>query len=94
MTSEEIHILFEKAFDDAYKIPQDTVPQDVQLVLYGLYKQSTSGSSTYSYNQNPQDLRNAFKLNAWMQVQELSEDDAKLEYIKIINELKKERNIK
>ena len=40
MTREELEILFDEAFSNAQLIPQDTVPQDLQLVLYGLYKQS------------------------------------------------------
>jgi diazepam-binding inhibitor (GABA receptor modulator, acyl-CoA-binding protein) len=43
--------------------------------------------------QNPQDIINAFKLNAWMQVKHLSIDDAKQQYIAIINQLMKERNL-
>jgi acyl-CoA-binding protein len=31
-------------------------------------------------------LRNAFKLNAWMQISHLSKDDAKIEYIKLVEE--------
>ena len=45
------------------------------------------------YFQNPQDIRNAFKLNAWMQVKHLSIEEAMEKYIEIINNLMKERNI-
>lgn len=93
MSEKDLDILFEEAFDNAQLIPQESVPQDMQLVLYGLYKQATSGKTT-NFMQNPQDLRNAFKLNAWMQVKHLSIEDAKQKYIDIINELMKERNIK
>lgn len=93
MTKEELELLFDEAFKNAQLIPQDTVPQDLQLVLYGLYKQATSGNTTKVYFQNTQDIRNAFKLNAWMQVKHLSIEEAMEQYIEIINNLMKERNI-
>ncbi|EDO27451.1 predicted protein, partial [Nematostella vectensis] len=86
MSSKSIDILFDEAFENANIIPQDSVPQDTQLVLYGLYKQATSGS-TNLYFQNTQDIRNAFKLNAWMQVKNLTINEAKQQYIDIINQL-------
>lgn len=93
MNREELEILFDEAFNNAQLIPQDTVPQDLQLVLYGLYKQATSGNTRNMYSQNTQDIRNAFKLNAWMQVKHLSIEEAMTQYIEIINNLMKERNI-
>ena len=90
----DIDTLFDEAFANAQLVPQDSVPQDLQLVLYGLYKQATSESNNQLYFQNPQDLRNAFKFNAWMQVKHLSADEAKSQYIDIINKLMLERNIK
>ncbi|KIX20019.1 hypothetical protein SY27_16005 [Flavobacterium sp. 316] len=92
MSNKNLDILFDEAFENANKIPQESVPQDTQLVLYGLYKQATSGI-TNIYFQNPQDLINAFKLNAWMQVKHLSISEAKQQYIDIINQLMKERNL-
>ena len=92
MSEKELDILFDEAFENAQLIPQDSVPQNMQLVLYGLYKQATSGT-TSQHLQNPQDLINAFKLNAWMQVKHLSIEDAKQQYIDIINQLMKERNL-
>jgi len=61
--------------------------------LYGLYKHATSERTNQSHYQNPQDLINAFKLNAWMQVKHLTVDEAKVKYIEIINTLLKERNL-
>jgi diazepam-binding inhibitor (GABA receptor modulating acyl-CoA-binding protein) len=90
----DLNIIFEQAFAHAQLIPQESVPQDVQLILYGLYKQATSESSNSFHFQNAQDLRNAFKFNAWMQVKHLSVDAAKEQYITIINQLMEERNIK
>ena len=94
MNEKDLNILFDQAFANAQLIPQDSVPQDMQLVLYGLYKQATSQSTNQVYVQNPQDLRNAFKYNAWMQQKHVTPEDAKMHYIEIINQLLKERNIK
>ncbi|WP_322549501.1 acyl-CoA-binding protein [Flavobacterium psychraquaticum] len=94
MKEKDLNTLFDEAFSHAQLIPQESVPQDMQLVLYGLYKQATSQSTNQVYVQNPQDLRNAFKYNAWMQQKHVSPDDAKIQYIDIINQLMKERNIK
>jgi acyl-CoA-binding protein len=93
MHKEELEILFEEAFENAQLVPQETVPQNLQLILYGLYKQATSGNLKKTHDQNPQDLRNAFKLNAWMQVKHLTIEEAMEEYIDIINNLMKERNL-
>jgi acyl-CoA-binding protein len=93
MNKEELENLFEEAFENAQLVPQETVPQNLQLILYGLYKQATSGSTKKNHAQNPQDIRNAFKLNAWMQVKHLTIEEAMEEYIAIINTLMKERNI-
>ncbi len=93
MNEKDLNTLFGEAFANAQLIPQESVPQDMQLILYGLYKQATSETTTPLLFQNPQDIINAFKLNAWMQVKHLTVDEAKNEYIRIINELLKERNL-
>ena len=93
MSEKDLNTLFDEAFANAQLIPQESVPQDMQLVLYGLYKQASSESTSRIHYQNPQDLRNAFKLNAWMQVKHLTADEAKEKYIEIINDLLKERNL-
>ncbi|WP_396161355.1 acyl-CoA-binding protein [Flavobacterium sp.] len=93
MSNKDLNTLFDEAFANAQIVPQDSVPQDVQLVLYGLYKQASSESTNRIHYQNPQDLINAFKLNAWMQVKHLTADEAKEKYIEIINSLLKERNL-
>jgi acyl-CoA-binding protein len=93
MSNKDLNTLFDEAFANAQLVPQESVPQDVQLVLYGLYKQASSESTNRIHYQNPQDLINAFKLNAWMQVKHLTADEAKEKYIEIINSLLKERNL-
>lgn len=94
MNSEDLDILFDEAFENAYKIPKESVPPNVQLVLYGLYKHATSTRPSNTYGSDDStDLKNAFKMNAWMQVNNLTLDEAKEQYIKIINSLLKERNL-
>ena len=94
MKEKDLNTLFDEAFANAQLVPLDSVPQDMQLVLYGLYKQATSESTNQVYVQNPQDLKNAFKYNAWMQLKHVTVEEAKIQYIDIINKLMKERNIK
>lgn len=95
MNSEELNILFDEAFENANKIPKESVPPNIQLVLYGLYKHASSSrpSLTFEASQDSNDLKNAFKMNAWMQVNSLTIDEAKQQYIEIINSLLKERNL-
>ena len=93
MSTKDLNTLFDEAFSNAQLIPQESVPQDMQLVLYGSYKQACFESANQTHYQNPQDLINAFKLNAWMQVKHLTADEAKEKYIEIINSLLKERNL-
>ncbi|BCY29530.1 acyl-CoA-binding protein [Flavobacterium okayamense] len=99
MSEKDLDTLFDEAFENANLIPKESVPQNVQLVLYALYKHAISSrlNAFPNYYQNSddtgEDLRNAFKLNALMQVKNLSIDDAKLQYIDIINQLMKERGI-
>ncbi|OIQ39979.1 MAG: hypothetical protein BM563_03665 [Bacteroidetes bacterium MedPE-SWsnd-G1] len=73
-------------FNDAYQLASNTsekLPQDVMLQFYAYYKQATRGNN-YEQPSGNIELRNAFKLNAWFQLNHLSEDEAKLEYIKLV----------
>lgn len=99
MSEKDLDTLFDEAFENANLVPKESVPQNVQLVLYGLYKHATSGRinpffNSFEQNDTGEDLRSAFKLNALMQVKHLSVDEAKQKYIDIINQLLKERGIK
>jgi acyl-CoA-binding protein len=95
LNSEELNILFDQAFENANKIEKESVPPNMQLVLYGLYKHATSTrpSLNIEASQDANDLKNAFKMNAWMQVNHLTIDDAKEQYINLINSLLKERKL-
>ena len=85
MEEKSLDTLFQEAFEKASNMT-DALPQDVMLRIYAYYKQATSGTADESsfpgFN-----LREAFKLNAWMQVRHLSADEAKALYIETINSL-------
>lgn len=86
MTEKDLDTRFSEAVETALKMTQASLPQDVQLRLYAYYKQATFGTAKYSQSENF-DLRNAFKTNAWMQISHLSIEEAKENYIEIINSL-------
>ena len=75
-------------FNEAYQKASNTnqtLPPDVMLKLYAYYKQAVKGDQ-FSLNANYNaDLRNAFKFNAWMQLKGMSEEEAKKEYINLVN---------
>ncbi len=87
MQEKDLNILFLEAVQIANTIPQASLPQDVQLRCYAYYKQATFGSLG-SVNYSNLDVRDAFKNNAWLQISNISEDEAKQMYIDIINEIK------
>ncbi|MFD0761023.1 acyl-CoA-binding protein [Lutibacter aestuarii] len=74
-------------FKKAYKIASTTkikLPPDVMLQFYAYYKQAIKGNNYERPSGNVQ-LRNAFKLNAWIQLSHLTEDEAKIKYIQLVN---------
>ncbi|QSB25869.1 acyl-CoA-binding protein [Flavobacterium sp. CLA17] len=87
MTIKDLDTRFSEAVEIALKMTQASLPQDVQLRLYAYYKQATFGTAVYNHQSENFDLRDAFKTNAWMQISHLSVDEAKEQYIEIINSL-------
>ena len=86
MNKKDLDTRFQEAVEIASNMTQASLPQDVQLRLYAFYKQATFGTLNYNHSENF-DLRNAFKTNAWIQISHLSVDEAKEQYIEIINSL-------
>ena len=84
MNKKDLDTRFQEAVEIASQMTQESLPQDVQLRLYAFYKQATYGTLSYNHSES-YDLRNAFKTNAWIQVSHLSVDEAKEQYIEIIN---------
>jgi len=85
MIQKDLDTRFQEAFEKASNMTQ-ALPQDVMLRLYAYYKQATFGTAKYNQSENF-GLIDAFKTNAWIQISHLSSDEAKEQYIKIINSL-------
>ncbi len=81
MSSEELDILFKEAVGrvNAHKEP---FPADVLLKLYAYYKKATND---YGRPRSKKPIINAFKTNALFQAQDITEDEAKQEYINLVN---------
>ncbi|QTE23818.1 acyl-CoA-binding protein [Polaribacter cellanae] len=79
-----LDIEFSEAFDKMSQLKEALAP-DIMLKFYAYYKQANYGS-TFTFN-NELDVRNAFKANAWMQLKDMSPDQAKQEYINLANSI-------
>lgn len=76
---------FNEAFNKVSKINKD-LPPDVLLRLYAYYKQATKGDR-FSVNDAEDDIKSAFKFNAWIQLRGMDENQAKEEYIELVNSI-------
>jgi acyl-CoA-binding protein len=81
MTSDQLEIEFQDAVDrvNAHTEP---FPADTLLKLYAYYKKATNN---YERPSSRTPIINAFKTNALFQVKNISEDEAKTAYIKLVN---------
>jgi diazepam-binding inhibitor (GABA receptor modulating acyl-CoA-binding protein) len=86
-SDKNIDELFKEALHKATEITYP-LPDDIRLRLYAYYKQATK-ERINTTSSNEHELINAFKMNAWMQVSQMSIDQAKKEYIELIDELHK-----
>ena len=73
---------FNKAFEIASAMTKK-LPPDIMLQFYSYYKHATTKDSTVRPSGDDM-VRNAFKLNAYFQMANISEDDAKKEYIRLV----------
>ncbi|SCY22487.1 Acyl CoA binding protein [Nonlabens sp. Hel1_33_55] len=87
MTEEELDKEFEAAFAKASSQEQSEVPLELQLHLYAYYKRVIDESYVSNRSFETNDLRSGFKMNALIQVQQLSKNEAKQRYIEIIEDL-------
>jgi acyl-CoA-binding protein len=78
----DLDIGFREAFTEISKLKEALAP-DIMLKFYAFYKQANFGSN-FPYD-GEIDVRNGFKINAWMQLKNMSSDQAKKEYIKLAN---------
>ena len=87
MPEKDLDTLFDEAYEIASNM-KEALPQDVMLRIYAYYKQATAGEANARADEN-QNLRDAFKMNAWMQVRHLTANEAKALYIETIHSLTK-----
>ena len=88
MNQTSLDIQFKEAYQAISELSQDQFAPDVMLKIYAYYKQATYGDNNPEYIEtNEIDLRNRFKLNAWIQLRGMSVENAKKEYIKIANNI-------
>ena len=82
MTNETSQKNFEKAVALVNNCNKP-LPADFLLKIYALYKKATNDEDKPS---SKREIINAFKPNALFQIKHVSSEDAKKEYIKIVNE--------
>lgn len=73
---------FHKAFEIASAMTEK-LPPDVMLQFYSYYKHATN-KDTVVRPSGSDNVRNAFKLNAYFQMANISEEQAKKEYIGLV----------
>ena len=78
----DLDIEFKEAFKKISKLKKGVAP-DIMLLFYAYYKQANFGNK-FSFNSGL-NVRSAFKFNAWMQLNGMSAEVAKKEYIKLAN---------
>ncbi len=78
----ELDKKFEKAFKIASKMT-GKLPPDTMLQFYAYYKQATIDTPFYLPS-GDNEMKNAFKLNAWFQVNQLTPNAAKKKYIELV----------
>ncbi|WP_049792135.1 acyl-CoA-binding protein [Christiangramia forsetii] len=79
----EENLEFLKAYEMASSTDQQ-FPPDVLLHFYALYKRATEKNGFYIPPTNQGDLRSAFKINALIQVKDLSKKEAEKQYIELV----------
>ena len=75
---------FKDVFDKISKLKQALAP-DIMLKFYAFYKQAYFGNKFSSSNNV--NIINGFKFNAWMQLNGMSAEDAKKEYIQLAKQV-------
>jgi diazepam-binding inhibitor (GABA receptor modulating acyl-CoA-binding protein) len=78
----DLDIAFREAFIAISRSKQAVAPY-FMLRFYAYNKQANFGSNFPL--EGELDLRNGFKINAWMQLKDMSSDEAKKEYIELAN---------
>ena len=79
----------DRKFEKAYEITSsmnEKLPPDTMLKLYAYYKQATKGVN-YIRSAGQNEVRNGFKANALFQLKNMTEQEAKLAYITLVEEI-------
>jgi len=83
--SKKLEVEFQEAYEKATHTKL-RFPPDLMLHFYAYYKRATNDSEIYNLaNPDDEQLITAFKMNAIFQVKNLSSNEAKKEYIKLVN---------
>ena len=81
MTDQELDILFKEAVERVNE-HMEPFPADTLLKLYAYYKKATND---YSKPKSKKAIINAFKTNALFQAKDITENEAKRNYIDLVN---------
>ncbi|MFD1614910.1 acyl-CoA-binding protein [Gelatiniphilus marinus] len=81
MSNKELDIEFKEAVARV-NAHTDPFPADTLLKLYAYYKRATND---YGKPKSKKPIINAFKTNALFQIDNITEDEAKQEYINLVN---------
>ena len=81
-----LDLKFIDAFNELSELEEVLAP-DVMLKLYAYYKQAAFGDA-FSYD-GEVDVRDAFKFNAWTQLNGMTQEDSKKQYIKLVKNILK-----
>lgn len=76
----------DRKFGKAYDMACTTnlkFPPDIMLTFYAYYKRATSQNGFYTPRQE-KDIRNGFKANALLQVQDITKIEAREKYIEMV----------
>ena len=86
---EEVDRKFKEAFEIASAMTQK-LPPDTMLKFYAYYKQATKGIN-YTRPSGQNEVRNAFKANALFQLNDITEIEAKIKYIELLEEVTQQK---
>jgi len=80
-----VDIKFKKAYEITSSMTEK-LPPDVMLKLYAYYKQATKGIN-YVRHAGQNEVRNAFKANALFQLNNMTEKEAKIAYVELVEKI-------
>lgn len=78
----DVEYKFQKAYEITSSM-KEKLPPDTMLKLYAYYKHATRGVH-FARPSGENNVRNAFKLNAIFQLNDITEEEAKKQYIKLV----------